>query len=89
MLNFSAEYEVALKCLKHFFIAEVDLYYICNEKQSGMSLFVFTTEMFPFIISLGNGEGNENTLKSRDSRKERATTSYKVSSLGFSSKLAI
>lgn len=54
-----------------------------------MSLFVFTTEMFPFIISLGNGEGNENTLKSRDSRKERATTSYKVSSLGFSSKLAI
>ena len=54
-----------------------------------MSLFVFTTEMFPIIISLGNGKGNENTLKSRDSRKERDTTSYKVSSMGFSSKLAI
>ena len=52
-------------------------------------VFVLTTEMFPFIPSLGNGEGNENTLKSRSSRKERDTTSYKVSSLGFSSKLAI
>ena len=52
-------------------------------------VFVLTTEMFPFIPSLGNGEGNENTLKSRNSRKERDTTSYKVSSLGFSSKLAI
>ena len=52
-------------------------------------VFVLTTEMFPFIPSLGNGEGNENTLKSRDSIKERDTTSYKVSSLGFSSKLAI
>ena len=52
-------------------------------------VFVLTTEMFPFIPSLGNGEGNENTLKSRNSRKERDTTSYKVSSLDFSSKLAI